>query len=780
METVFVVLRTRGAAALLSLALCFTGTDGYNPAQAQTQAQSPTDKIDQILVSGNERVEPATILSYLTVRSGDPFSPLLIDASLKALFSTDLFSDIVMERDGNNLIIRLTENPVINRVAFEGNRRLDREDLLEEVQLRPRMVYTRSRVREDVQRIIELYRRSGRFAAVVEPKIILLEQNRVDLIFEMTEGPKSRISRITFLGNKIFSDRELRGELATKEARWWKIFGSNDTYDPDRMAFDRELLRQYYLSKGYADFRVISAVAELTPDQRDFFVTITVHEGEQYRFGKLDVVSDVRDLSPALFRLFIRAREGAVYNAKRIEDTVDRMTEAGGLLGYAFLDVHPEIRRVRDQRILEVTFKVEEAQRTYIERIEIHGNVRTLDRVIRREFRLVEGDAYSSARIQRSETRLNALGFFRSVEIEQQRGSQPDRVIIDVTVEETATGELSLGAAYSSFENFLIEFAIAERNLLGRGQELSLTTAYSSRRRSIAIRFTEPYFLNRELAAGVDLFHTEIDSFAESTFKTTTTGGALRTGFRLDETVQLGLRYTLRRDNIDTNLVFSSRFIFPGDRTTSAIGYSLFFDTVDNFLRPSRGTSFRLSQDFAGFGGSVKYVRSTLEYDYYKPITGRWIFHLGADMGYIKGIGQNIRINDRFFLGNPRMRGFDVAGIGPFDLATGSFLGGNVFYAATAGVVIPLGAAAEELGVQLTAFADVGALSKIDLEEFDFLGLPLDNSLVISNGSPRVSVGIGVIWQSPFGPFRVDLAKVLKKEPTDRTQFLQFNVGTTF
>ncbi len=779
METVFVVFRTWGAAALLSLVLCFAVGAGYNPAQAQAQGQSPTDKIDQILVSGNERVEPATILSYLTVRSGDPFSPLLIDASLKALFSTGLFSDVVMERDGNNLIIRLTENPVINRIVFEGNKRLDRDDLLEEVQLRPRMVYTRSRVREDVQRIIELYRRSGRFAAVVEPKIILLEQNRVDLVFEMTEGAKSRISRITFLGNKIFSDRELRGELVTTEARWWKIFSSNDTYDPDRQAFDRELLRQFYLSKGYADFRVISAVAELTPDQRDFFITFTVHEGERYRFGKLDVDSDVRDLSPELFRNFIRAREGSIYNAKKIEDSVDLMTEAGGLLGYAFLDVSPQIRRVRDQRILEVTFKIEEAQRTYIERIEIHGNVRTLDRVIRREFRLAEGDAYSSARVKRSETRLNSLGFFRTVEIEQQRGSQPDRVIIDVTVEETATGELSLGAAFSSFESLLFEFSISERNLLGKGQQLRLGALYSSRRQQIDIGFTEPYFLNRELAAGIDLFRTEVDNFTESTFKTTSTGGALRTGFRLDETVQLGLRYTLRRDDVAIEL-FSSRFIFPGVTTTSAIGYSLFFDTVDNFLRPSRGTSFRLSQDFAGLGGNVNYLRSTLQYDYYKPITGRWIFHLGADMGYIKGIGENIRINNRFFLGNPRMRGFDVAGIGPVDLLTGSFLGGNAFYAATAGVAIPIGAAAEELGIQITAFVDVGALAKLDLEETDFQGFPIDNSLVISNGSPRIAVGIGVIWQSPFGPFRIDMAKAIRKEPTDRTQFLQFNIGTTF
>jgi outer membrane protein insertion porin family len=789
LETVFVVLRTWGAAVLLSLAICFAGTAAFNPAHAQVQ--TPPGNIEQIMVSGNERVEPVTIVSYLTVRAGDPFSPLLIDASLKALFSTGLFSDVVMERDGNNLIIRVTENPVINRIVFEGNKRLDREDLLEEVQLRPRMVYTRSRVREDVQRIIELYRRSGRFAAVVEPKIVLLEQNRVDLVFEMTEGPKSRISRINFLGNRVFSDRELRGELATKEARWWKIFSSNDTYDPDRLAFDRELLRQYYLSKGYADFRVNSAVAELTPDQRDFFVTITVHEGELYRFGKLDVESDVRDLMPALFQSLISAKEGRIYNAKKIEDTVDLMTEWGGLLGYAFLEVNPQIRRVRDQRVLDVTFKLEESQRTYIERIDIHGNVRTLDRVIRREFRLAEGDAFSSSRVNRSETRLNALGFFRNVEIEQERGSQPDRVVIDVTVEEQATGELSLGVAFSSFESFLVDFSIRERNLLGKGQELRLGASISSRRKQINLGFTEPYFLNRELAAGIDLFRTELDSFTESSFQTTSTGGALRTGFRLDETVQLGLRYTLRRDNVRTDFFFSSPFVqaAQGANTTSSIGYSLFFDTVDNFLRPSRGTSFRLSQDFAGLGGSVKYLRTSLEYDYYKPITGRWIFHLGANMGYIKGIGQDVRINDRFFLGNPQMRGFDVAGIGPVDTVTNpltgevfatDFLGGNVFYAASAGVAIPLGAAAQEMGVQVTAYIDVGALAKVDLVEIDRQGNPIDISRVFSNGSPRIAVGIGVIWQSPFGPFRIDLAEAIKKERFDKTQFLQFNIGTTF
>ena len=426
------------------------------------------------------------------VRAGDPFDPERIDASLKALFATGLFADVIFERQDGTLLIRVVENPIINRVVFEGNRRLDREDLLEEVQLRPRMVYTRSKVRSDVDRIIELYRRSGRFAATVEPMIIQREQNRVDVIFEIAEGPKSRVSRINFIGNKRFSDGDLRGEMATKESRWWKLLGSNDTYDPDRLAFDRELIRQYYLQNGYADFRIISAVAELTPDQEDFFITFVLDEGEIYDFGKIEVESDIKDLSSVLMGLFVRMREGDTYNAKKIEDSIESMTNAAGLLGFAFLDVRPLIDRERDARILNVTFHILETSRTYIERIDINGNVRTLDRVIRREFRLAEGDAFNSARVNRAEVRLNALGFFGEVEIEQSQGSEDDRVILEVTVEEQSTGELSIGAGFSSLESFLIDFSISERNLLGKGQTLRRGATLSSRRTQIDPGFTEP------------------------------------------------------------------------------------------------------------------------------------------------------------------------------------------------------------------------------------------------------------------------------------------------
>ena len=736
--------------------------------------------IQRVTVSGNQRIEPETIASYLTVKLGDPFDSQKLDDSLKALFATGLFADVRLVQQGSTLSIVVVENPIINRIVFEGNRKLDNDELRDEVQLKPRIVYTRAKVRADVQRILELYRRSGRFAAVVEPKIIQLPQNRVNLVFEINEGPKTKVGRIRFLGNERYKDGRLRDEIATREARWWRLFTSDDTYDPDRLAFDREQLRQFYLQNGYADFRIISAVAELTPDREQFFITFTLEEGETYNFGTVELESDIRDIDPVIFRNFLLMKEGQRYNAKLIEDTIEVLTNAAGLLGYAFLDIRPRVRRDRAERTINITFRILEAPRTYIERIDIHGNVRTLDRIIRREFRLVEGDAFNSSRLNRSEQRINALGFFREVEIEQIPGTQPDRVILDVAVQEQATGELSIGAGFSSVDNFIIDVSIRERNLLGKGQDLRLGVTFSSRRQQIDLGFTEPYFLNRQIAAGFDLFLREIDSITESSFRQRSFGGALRAGLPLTEYLALGLRYTLRRDDIQIPAgIPVSRFILDslGKTTTSLVGYSLIYDTLDNRLRPTRGLRGVFSQDFAGVGGDIRYLRSRLDVDRYFRLWRGFVLRLGVEGGAIFGLGQDIRINDNFFLGTPRIRGFEVAGLGPRDVVNNDSLGGNVFYVGTAEVKLPIGSAARELGIEASIFADVGSLWDLDLdEEFSDMGDPI----IVNPASPRLSVGVGFSWDSPFGPFRIDLSRTVIKEPFDQTEFLQFNVGTVF
>jgi len=824
--------------------------------------------IAQISVSGNERVEPETIASYLTVRPGDPFDPTALDVSLKNLFATGLFSDVELTERGGILIVRVVENPIINRIIFEGNKKLDNQELGEEVRLRPRQVFTRARVKADVQRMLVLYQRSGRFAAIIEPKVVQREQNRVDLVFEIQEGPKTKVSSINFLGNKIYGDGDLRDVLATKQARWWKFFTSNDTFDPDRLAYDQQVLRQHYLNEGYADFRVVSAVSELTPDREDFFITFTVEEGEIYTFGKIEIDSQIRDVNEQLFRAFLLMREGQYYNAEAIEKTIEQLSNAAGLLGYAFVDVRPQIERDRENRTINITFRILDAPRVYVERINIRGNVVTLDRVVRREFRLQEGDAFNSALVSRSDNRLQRLDFFREVEIEQLQGSQPDRIVLDVAVEEQATGELNLGAGFSSLENFIFDFSVRQRNFQGRGQDLRLGLRLSGTRQEIDLGFTEPYFLGRRIAAGFDIFARRIDSSNfGAAFDQDSVGFSLRAGAAINEYWTLSTRYTLRRDNVEIpgSLLTSSfgsffnailaqltgdpdedaelleRFDRNGDGTItdvdfdvnddgvfqdtelavglgrsfqesigrrfqSIIGFTLRTDSRNSIIRPTRGHSFSFSQDFAGLGGDVKYLRSRVNTDNYWTPWGGWTFRLSAEGGFIEGLGQSVLLADKFYIGGPRIRGFDVAGIGPRDFSgttTGrtSSLGGTAFYIGRAELFFPLGDAALESGINASIFLDAGSLFRgqisdtpnceFSLTEFeDFEAAQIEdpdtifpfstNCIAGDSPSPRVAVGIGFSWQSPFGPFRIDLSRTLRKQLGDRTQTLQFNVGTTF
>lgn len=740
-------------------------------------AQATSGIIQGIRIEGTQRVDPETVRSYMTVRAGDPFDPQRLDASLKALFATGYFADVTFQRDGDVLIVNVVENPVINRIAFEGNRRIDDDALASEVQLKPRQVYTRTRVQNDVRRILDLYRRSGRYAATVEPKIIPLEQNRVDLVFEIDEGKTTSVERIAFVGNEKFSDSELRSVIRTRESRWWRFLTSDDVYDPDRIAFDRELLRRFYLNEGYADFRVVSAVAELTPDRSGFIITFTVEEGERYRFGDVTVTSQLPDIKPEQLQPFVEARSGDWYSAEAVETTVERMTEEIGRFGYAFVDVRPRVTRHRDERLIDVTFEIGEGPRVYVDRIEIEGNVRTLDRVIRREFRLAEGDAFNTAKLRRTRQRLVNLGFFEKVDITNVPSDQPDRTTVKVNVEERATGELSIGAGYSSTQGALADLGIRERNLLGRGQDLRLGLQISQRQQQADVSFTEPYFLNRPLLAGVDLFRIIRDNTDESSYDLDTAGFSLRTGYRITEPLSQRLRYTLRRDEIDPN-EDASRFIRKeaGSSYTSAIGQELVYDTRDNRFDPTEGYVLSLSNELAGLGGDKHFLRTEVGAAYYIPFWKEWVFGLSGKAGYIFGLGEDVGLTDRFQKGGESFRGFSVAGIGPRARPTPAdpdaerdALGGNQYYIGTAEVTFPLGLP-EELGLKGRVFSDFGALWGID-----------DNDPGIDDSSsPRLSVGAGVTWKSPFGPIRLDFAYPILKEDFDDTDVFLFSFGTRF
>ncbi len=845
--------------------------DEGEEAQPAPQATAPQQEVVQsIAVSGAQRLEPQTILSYIRLRPGDAWSQARGDDVLKDLYATELFSNASVVNNDGNVVITVVENPVINRIILEGNKRIKNDKILPEIKLAPRQIFTRSKVRADVARIIELYKRQGRFAATVEPNMVQLSQNRVDVVFEINEGPKSKVRQINIIGNEEFSDGELRGEMLTKQARLTSFFSSNTSYDPDRLAFDQQKLRQFYLTEGYADFRVVSAVAELTPDKRDFIITYVVEEGERYKFGDISVDSQIRDFDSDAMAARLPMKQGDWYDAKLVEDTVEQLTELAGTFGYAFAGVSPEFRRNPETLTMDVEFVLREAPRVYVERIDVNGNTLTQDKVVSREFRIAEGDAFNSLAVARSTARINSLGYFQeNFEINQVEGSAPDRIILEANVEEQATGELQLSAGFSSLESFILAGSIRQRNFRGRGQTVGLSVNYSRYSKSAQVSFTEPYLFDRNISAGVDIYRRDFNSFnfrnneRNTTYEQATTGASLRLGVPLTEYLSAIGSYTFNYDDVSLGDEFfengecrASRFLCEaiGERSSSILGLSLNYNTLDSRLRPTRGETISWTNEFAGLGGSEKYVRSRARMAKYWPLGSGFVFSLAGEGGWIRGLEDSdepgrdsIRLTDRFFLGEPQMRGFDIRGIGPrivrlnytidpdnpagpriltpiedalnADQRFDDSIGGKAYYQGRAELEIPLGSGVRELGIRPSVWVDVGSLFAITRPtlvnqpngrqatqggEPLFIGpdgLPtLDPTnddgtarppfipetsfyrevFVGNTAAPRISAGIGVNWNSPFGPFRIDIAQIIKKEVGDDTKTFSFNVGTQF
>ncbi len=774
--------RVLGTAFALCVALLFSVT----PSFAQ-QADGPI--VQRIEVEGNQRIEESTVLSYMVVREGQPYSQALVDQSLKTLFATGLFADVQIDSANGGtftVTVKVVENPIINRIAFEGNSKISQKTLEDEVQLKPRMVFTRAKVQSDVQRIIEVYRRSGRFAAQVEPKTVQLAQNRVDLVFEINEGPTTGVSRIIFIGNQAFSDSTLRDKIATGESIWWNFLQSNDNYDPDRLTFDREQLRRYYLSQGYADFRVVSAVAELAPDRSGFYITFTVEEGQKYNFGKVEIDTKLKDIAVDDLQELIQFGGGEQYNAELIDKTVDALTLAAGTKGYAFVDIRPRVRRNKDERTVDVVFKIEEGPRVYIERINIVGNTRTLDKVIRREVRLVEGDAFNRVLINRSRSRIRGLGFFKKVEINEEPGSAADRTVLNVEVEEQSTGEFSVSAGFSSADNVVGAVSLTEKNLLGRGQFLRLQVSISSIRQQIDLRFTEPYFLDRNMSAGFDLYNTHA-IYDEQNYEADIRGIGLRLGFPLSEYGRMGVRYTLRQDDVTR----TNGGQLLGTTTLSQVGFTYAYDEKDDPIEPKNGFDFTLSNDVSGVGGDKKYIRTEISSNWYKRL---WIddliLNVAAVGGYVVAYDDEaLEVNDRFFKGGGSFRGFKTSGLGPRETAvaagvTPASVGGEAYAIGTVELRFP-NFLPEELGIKTSVFSDFGTVGIVKDKPACFFVNPLlpdpaTDTCIKDDLSLRSSAGLSVYWNSPFGPVRLDFSKVLTKEDYDQTESFRFSAGTKF
>lgn len=729
--------------------------------------------VSKIEVRGSQRVEVETIKTYLPVTLGDHLDQDALDRSVKSLYATGFFADVSVKDANGTLIVDVVENPVINQVAFEGNDKIDDNELMAEVRLRPRTVLTRTKIQDDTARLYQIYKRSGRFSAQIDPKLIQLDQNRVDVVFEVSEGPVTEIKGIRFIGNRAFDDGDLRSVLSSKEDRWFRFLSTADRYDPDRLAFDQELLRRHYLKEGYADFRVLSAVAELSEDKDSFFMTFTVDEGPRYKVANSQIHSSIQGFDSNRLKSELEIDSGDWYNADLVEDSSDAMVLALENHQYPFVRVSPDIKRNRANNTVHVIFNIAETRPKFVERINIKGNVRTMDKVVRREFEMVEGDPLVKSKLAKSEQNMKDLGYFENISVKTKPGSAPDKSIVEVTVAEKSTGELSIGAGFSSNDGPLGDVRLRERNFLGKGQDFLLAATVAGERTEFDLSLTEPYFLDRDLSATADLFHITRDLQDESSYDQKRSGGGFELGYPLSENLRQSVGYRIEQNEITDVQSDASRFILgqEGERITSALTHRLAYTNLDSRLFPTRGVSSWFDTEYAGIGGDANYLSGKLGTRYYFPATKSITLSLLGEVGGIAGIGdEEVQINERFYLGGSTLRGFESAGVGPRDTTTDDALGGNFFYRGSLEAAFPIGLP-EELGVKGHSFTDFGSLWEPDDEK----GVDIADKTSI-----RASAGVGLSWRSPLGPIRVDYAIPYADEEFDEIEKFRFSFGTQF
>jgi outer membrane protein insertion porin family len=834
-------LNLRGMLALIILAMPVIALSGRGAIAAPAAAQS----VAAITVEGNRRVEAETVRSYFKPGANGMLDTAAVDDGLKALIETGLFADVKIDHQGGRLVVRVVENPVIGRVAFEGNKKIKDEQLSQEIQSKPRGTLSRPMVQSDAQRIAEVYRHSGRYDVRVTPEIIEQPNNRVDLVFTIDEGQKTGVKTVNFVGNNAFSASRLKDQIKTHESNLLSFLGGNDVYDADRVEADRDLIRRFYLKHGYADVQVVAALTEYDPEQKGFLVTFKIEEGQQYRVGAVRLQSSIATLDGNSLSGFSHVGVGSLYNVEQVEKSVEEMQIEASRRGYAFAVVRPTGDRNFEAHTVSVVFAIDEGPRSYIERINIRGNTRTRDYVIRREFDISEGDAYNRALVDRAERRLKNLDFFKEVKITTEPGSSSDRVILVVNLEEKSTGDFSVSGGYSTTDGALAEVSISERNFLGRGLFAKASVTYGQYARGVSLSFVEPYLLDYRVALGLDVYYKQQLANSYTSYGVTTLGFSPRLGFQLREDLSLQLRYSLYRQEISlpdylhncnnnsangllafnptpayianvlggvdpTNSTTSGYYGFgcyadgesslpvrkelsEGASLTSALGYTLSYNTLDNNKNPTDGLLIDWKQDFAGVGGDVSYLKTAVDAKYFAPLVSEIVGVIHLQAGMLNQVGNTqLRMLDQFQMGPNLVRGFASNGIGPRDITyaglgvTGDALGGTKYWGASAELQMPFWFLPKEVGLKGAVYADAGSLwgyqgptSWAATGEVNTAackcGLQYDDTQVV-----RSSVGVGLIWASPFGPLRFDYAVPLTKGKYDVTQEFRFGGGTSF
>ena len=769
MNLLMFFVRRAGLALVLAFGiLAVPGVPGFASLTAEAAV------VSGIVVNGNTRVEAATIRNYVLIVPGKSFGAADIDESVKALYGTGLFADVTISIAGSRLVVAVIENPVVSTVIIQGNKKIKSDALIGLLQTKPRGVYTDAKVQADVESITEYYSSQGRSLASVEPQVTKLADNRVDIVFVISEGARTGVGTISFVGNHAFSNSRLRSVIVTRQHNLLSWLNRKDVFSEAKLAADQDALRRFYMSHGYADFRVVSVDWDLNEERGRYHVTFTIDEGARYRFSSVDIDSTIPGVNSAQLMRYVTTRPGRTFDSTEVEKSVEALTIQLARQGYAFAQVRPRGDRDYSNHTISITYLIDEGPRIYVERIDIIGNTKTRDYVIRREFDIAEGDAYNRVMIDRAERRLRDLGYFKNVSIAAEPGTSPDRTIITVQVEEDSTGEFSAGAGIST-AGLIAEVSLNERNFLGRGQQLRISVGFGVDEQTYNISFTDPYFLGYRVSAGVDAFKTMLDSSDYRPFDSDTIGGGLRLGLPITDNLTLRLNYQLSQQTI-TNTKASTALYFPnGDTLTSAAGYSVDYSDLDSRTDPHDGFSLVVSQTFAGLGGDTQFMRSTAEARYFKELLpdADIVGALRVAGGNITGLGgKQVRTLDNFFQGGETIRGFATYGYGPVDASTGIPIGGTNYWVTSAEVQFPLPGISPEFGFRGAVFADAGSLWGNDV--------PAGAGPIIDDNVVRSSVGASILWASPVGVLRADLSHVLSKAATDDTQFFRFSAGKTF
>ncbi len=744
-------------------------------------AHAQTFRFSEFEVQGNQRIETATILSSLGVTAGQTVTAGQLNDGFQRLQASGLFETVEIVPQGGKLLVIVQEFPTINQISIEGNARLDDESLLTVIESQPRRVYSPAAAERDAAALTAAYAQAGRISATVQPKIIRRSDNRVDLVFEVAEGRVTEIERLSFVGNRAFSDRRLRRVLETTQAGLFRQIIGSDTFVADRIAFDTQLLRDFYLSRGYADFQVLSVTPELVPERDAFFLTFRVQEGQQFRFGQISATSDLPEIDVDLYQSQIQISPGDIFNPQSLDRTIERLELLATREGRTFVRVNPRINRNDRDLTLDVEFVVERGERIFVERIDIEGNATTLDRVIRREFDTVEGDPFNPREIRAAAERIRALGYFSQADVTAREGTTPDQVIVDVNVEEQPTGSLGFGGSFSADTGFGIGVSFAETNFLGRGQTFNLSVDTGTENTNAALSFTEPFFLNRDLALSFSVFYRAVDD-DDFTFDTEAFGFRTGLNFPVGEFTRLGVFYNFSVDELDPNDTSELSQILvndAGSNITSSVGYIWTYNTIGRGLDPTRGVRLRFGQEIAGVGGDTDFIRSTFLAQGQRAIRNEEVTLLAALEGgaLFSLTGKDSLQANRFFTNPRRIRGFETAGIGPRDLAAGDdALGGNFYVAARFEAQFPFAFLPDEYGISGAAFIDAGSVWDLDDTDGGTDGTsPVDDDFFLNS-----AIGIGILWDTQIGPLRFNFTQDINSRSQDREQSFDFTIQTRF